>query len=70
MINFPSKPWAGKTFTHTTSDGIQLVGSYDEDKNCWKFTPPPTTVEQAILDALQNSTNADEFYTYLKNELS
>lgn len=70
MIVFPAKPWTdGQQFTHTTSDGTTLTGEYDSAKNSWKFSRAASFVEQEILNALDNSTDADSFYTQLKNNL-
>ena len=38
MIIYPDKPWVdGQTFTHTTEQGLDLIGTYDESKNTWTF---------------------------------
>ncbi len=45
MIIYPNKPWSdGQTFIHTTPDGEELIGVYDESKNAWTFYRPGESV--------------------------
>ena len=39
MIQYPPKPWQdGDIFRHTASDGTELIGVYEAQKNTWTFT--------------------------------
>ena len=38
MIIYPDKPWVdGQTFVHTTGEGIDITGLYNEPTNSWTF---------------------------------